>query len=160
MGELKCEAKKNNDKIMIKFSGAIDEDCSLPKVDLKGIKELLFDFSGLTLINSCGIRDWVSWMKTIPATTKTVFTNCPSILVDQVNMINGFIPEGGYVQSFFVPYFCDECDDVVNKLVERGKDYNKEDCKVKDEIKCPKCDATAELDVIKLKYFKFLKTFG
>ena len=160
MGELKSEVNKQGDKVMVKFVGAIDEDCTLPQVDLAGVKELIFDFEGLNLINSCGIRDWVSWMKTIPSGVIAVFTKCPAILVDQINMINGFVPAGGYVQSFFVPYFCDECDDVVNKLFERGKDYNKGECDVAEEISCPKCSSEAELDVIKLKYFKFLNSFG
>ncbi len=160
MGQLTYDVKKDGDKAMIAFKGAIDEDCTMPTLDFSGLKELMLEFDGLTLINSCGIRDWVAWVKTFPAGLVTKFTNCPSILVDQINMINGFVPNGGVVDSFYIPYFCDDCDKVVNKTVTKGKDYDGEGFEAEDEMPCPDCGAESELDVIPTKYFKFLKQYG
>jgi hypothetical protein len=160
MGVLKADISNVDGKLVVLLTGQIDEDVKLPSADFSSGSEVIFDFEGLTLINSCGIRDWVTWMKSIPAGKPVSFVNCPSILIDQVNMISGFVPASGKIGSFYVPYFCDECDDLKNILFTKGKEFDGEKCEVKEEIACPTCGEEAELDVIKLKYFKFLKNFG
>jgi hypothetical protein len=160
MGTLTCEINKSDESIVIKLSGEIDEDSFFPEVDYSGAKNIEFNFEGLNNINSCGIRDWVGWLKKIPTELNSSFINCPPFIIDQVNMINGFVPEGGTINSFQVPYYCDDTDEVIQKLYVRGVDYTGDDCTIEKIYTCPECDAGAEIDVIEQKYFKFLKNFG
>ena len=39
-----------------------------------------------------------------------VFQNCPIIVVDQINFIQGFLPKNATVESIKVPVFCEKCD--------------------------------------------------
>ncbi|MBT3235292.1 MAG: hypothetical protein HN353_05020 [Bdellovibrionales bacterium] len=157
---LKVAESRESDRLELLLSGAIDEDASLPSVDFAGAKSVILDFSGVDHINSCGIRDWVVWIKKIPSEVSVEFVKCKSMAVDQINMIEGFINKDGVVSSFFIPYFCEECDEITNKLVSRGTDYNGTEITVEEELKCEHCGEDAEIDVIEAKYFKFLANFS
>lgn len=146
---ISLKVNKQSTLLAINVEGSIDEDASLPSLDFSGISHICFDFKELKLINSCGIRDWVNWLKAFPTSLKIEYTQCPPILIDQINMISGLLPQGGIVSSFYVPYFSEKEDDVVLQLFNKGQE-------VPEEISLPSGE-TVELDVIPEKYFKFLK---
>ena len=57
--ELKIEQQKENEKLICKLSGWLDPNTSpqlLSKVDLTGVKTLIFDMSGVEYVFSSGIR--------------------------------------------------------------------------------------------------------
>ena len=57
--ELKIEQQKENEKLICKLSGWLDPNTSpelLSKVDLTGVKTLVFDMSGVEYVFSSGIR--------------------------------------------------------------------------------------------------------
>jgi hypothetical protein len=157
---LKVSENRGADHLELVLSGAIDEDASLPGVDFAGVGSVVLNFDDVNHINSCGIRDWVVWVRQIPEGSSVEFIKCRSMVVDQINMIEGFIGKGSVVASFYIPYFCEECDEITNKLVSRGAEYNGTDLNIEEELKCEHCGAEAEIDVIEAKYFKFLATFG
>ena len=156
MSSYKCELIESGNETILKFSGDIDVDVALPDMDLAKIKKLVFDFEGLQGINSCGIREWVVWLRTIPETVHTVYRNCPRVLVDQFNMIRGVVREvNSEIESFYIPYYCDDCDEE-RKILQVGM-KNVNPAKV---MECPECKAEAELDILQAKYLKFIQMYS
>src|SRR6185437_12284669 len=84
------------------LKGAIDEDANFAVASAEG-SGVIIDLREVTAINSVGIREWIKWTKTLPAGCKMTVRNCPKIIVDQINMVLGFLPAGTVVESFFVP---------------------------------------------------------
>ena len=73
--ELKVEQQKNNDKLICKLSGWLDPNTSpdlLCKVDLTGIKFLVFDMSGVEYVFSSGIRVMLIFQKMIEENGGTI----------------------------------------------------------------------------------------
>lgn len=64
--ELKVEQQRNNDKLSCKLSGWLDPNTSpdlLCKIDLTGIKTLIFDMSDVEYVFSSGIRVMLIFQK-------------------------------------------------------------------------------------------------
>jgi len=139
-------------KVIIMIQGVIDEDAKFESLKtLEG--PLVFNFSGVTHINSIGIRNWVNFMKTV--TEKAFLTDCPPHIVKQFNMVPSFLGKAS-VLSVYVPFVCDECGHEKVVLVSRSEFFENP---IFDDIsKCDQCgkeemafDGTAE------QYFAFAK---
>lgn len=151
---LKITINQEGVDLIITFSGLIDEDSSFESLENKLIGNVIFDFESVSLINSCGIREWVTFLESVDKSVSLTYRNCRQIIIEQVNMVHGFIREGARIESFYAPYYCEECD----------KEYkihlNVSD--VKDSkapvLKCPDCkDTDMEFDAIEEQYFQFIK---
>lgn len=157
MGLTKSDKQQNGSEVIVTLAGHIDEDAQFTALDLSGASgKVVVDIEGVTAINSCGIREWVKWIRTAPNTTAVVFKKCPKVIVDQINMVTGFLPDNGKVESFFVPYYSDESGNEKMVLFEEGKQFNGGDVNPPAEVKDESGEAM-EMDVIEAKYFKFLK---
>ena len=95
-------------------------------------------------------------MKTIPADSLVYFVKCDRAIIDQANMIEGFFPANSFVKSFFIPYYCENCDEQSNILCERKNESDKTPTYTQTSA-CKNCKNEAEIDIIETKYFKFLR---
>lgn len=150
--------KKNNDQLYVQLEGNLDEECSFPTSSLSGFKTIIFDFGNVTGINSCGIREWIRWISAHKDTSTMYFRNCPKIIVDQINMVDGFLPSNGRVESFFVPYYSEETDEEKHILFSYGVEFNDSGIHYPEKILDSK-NQPMEIDVIESKYFRFLQKF-
>jgi hypothetical protein len=148
MSSLDVEIQKTDRAIKLTLTGSINEDSDMPTVNFSAYTEIQFELKGVRSINSYGIRTWLKWISTIPTDAKLVFSNCPKVFIDQANMITGFIPKGGVVHSFDVPYFCEACDEVTTRS------YILDELIV-ETLPCIKCQEAAELDISPKFYLKF-----
>ncbi|MCE3010438.1 MAG: hypothetical protein LW875_07485 [Proteobacteria bacterium] len=155
MSKFSCGIEKTGSVFQVKISGVIDEDADFVPYDLGGATEVSVDCSGVKGINSCGIREWIKWISAASG-KKVIYRQCPKVIVDQINMVQGFLPSSGFVESFFVPYFHEDSGHEKNVLFSLGKEYTSQ-----GEIKAPQVQDDSgnemEMDVIEAKYFKFLK---
>ncbi len=153
MSKFDIKLGNNGDKLQVKVVGVIDEDVDFTVYQLKG-NQIEVDLKDLKSINSCGIREWIKWMGTA-SSAQISLHNCPKVIVDQINMVDGFLPANGKVQSFFVPYYSEESGSEKSVLFSRGKEFNDGEvtapAAVKDED-----GNEMEMDVIESKYFKFI----
>ena len=154
----KCEIKieKAGASAKIKITGVVDEDTDFKPYALTGLTQADFHLGGIKGINSCGIREWIKWLETGTG-TQISYHECPKIFVDQINMVQGFLPANGLVASFYVPYFHEESGNEKAVLFTKGKEYAENGtvtppAAVKDDQGHP-----MEMDVVEAKYFKFLK---
>ncbi|MGZ3768968.1 MAG: hypothetical protein ACXVCP_05710 [Bdellovibrio sp.] len=155
MGKFDVKMSKAADKLTVQVAGIIDEDVDFSQYNLAGNPAVVFELAGLKSINSCGIREWIKWMGSAEG-MKVSFSNCPKVIVDQINMVDGFLPANGQVVSFFVPYYNDDSGSEKNVLFRYGTEFTENGltppASVKDED-----GNEMEMDVIESKYFKFLK---
>lgn len=151
--DLKIDKQGNDLKVTVK--GTIDEDVDFAPHSLSGATSIDFNLGELKSINSCGIRDWIKWMGTA-GSAQIRYHECPKIIVDQINMVQGFLPATGKVMSFYVPFYSDETGSEKNVLFTYSKEYGDQGVTNVPEIKDDSGNAM-EMDVVEAKYFKFLK---
>jgi anti-anti-sigma regulatory factor len=142
--------------MVVSLSGSVDEDANFAALDLGGATGVILDLEKVSAINSVGIREWIKWIKQIPSSAQISLRKCPKIIVDQINMVAGFLPAGAKIQSFFVPYFAESSGTEKMVLFENGKEFTDTGLGALPEIKDDSGEVM-EMDVIEAKYFKFLK---
>lgn len=148
--------KVEGGKCVLEVAGNIDEDSSFQPADTGGAAEIVLDLDKVTAINSVGIREWIKWVKTMPAASKLAVRKCPKIIVDQINMVAGFLPAGTVVESFYVPYYSDASGEEKMVLFNNGTEFTNGEVNAPAEVKDDSGEVM-EMDVIEAKYFKFLK---
>ena len=160
--EFKSTQFIEGETLVLKLEGAIDEDAAFPSVETEKFSKVVLDLDGISAINSVGIREWMEWIRPIAAKVSLVFRNCPKAMVFQINMVEGFLPQGASVESFYVPYYSEKCDKEQNALFVVGKDVAVEGGSVKvnfdpnSQLQCSATDCELEMDVTEAKYFQFL----
>src|SRR5947209_4539543 len=101
--KFKFDQNDKNGTRVVSLRGVIDEDANfdaIPKV--KGA--ICFNFKEVTAINSCGVRNWVTFLKEVQA-SEIRFEECPPLIVRQMNMVPSFVGNAT-VTSVYVPYVC------------------------------------------------------
>lgn len=156
MSQFNIEVQDTGAEAVFMFSGQIDEDTTFGDLKLDKPK-VIFDFEKVSLINSCGIREWIKWIRSAETTSQLVYRKCPKVIVDQINMVSGFLPENGTVESFYVPYYCEETGNEKMVLFKSGSEFNGSEVNAPEDIKDDETGDEMEMDVIEAKYFKFLK---
>jgi hypothetical protein len=114
----------------------------------------VIDLGEIERINSCGVRDWVNWLSKLDNNgTHSVLVECSPAIVAQINLVNNFTGNG-VVKSFYVPYFCPECDEEKVLLVEATDmgppPHEPPTCR------CDECDLVMDFDDMPDSYFAFL----
>lgn len=148
---------------VVKIAGEINENTSFPVITTNPDQELVLDLKGVVSLNSMGLRNWLAWVKQFKTQTRLRFRFCTRCVVDQMNILQGFIPIGALVESFYVPYHCESCSHSEDVLAMRGKDFTeatadaRESILLPDERECLKCKDQMVIDTIPYKYFNFLK---
>jgi len=143
------------DMSYVKLGGVIDEDNELGElVDKIPSGTAVIDLGEIERINSCGVRDWVNWLSKLEYNgTRSVLVECSPAIVAQINLVNNFTGNG-VVKSFYVPYFCPECDEEKVLLVEAGDmgppPHEPPTCR------CDECDLVMDFDDMPDSYFAFL----
>lgn len=120
------------------------------------VKEVQIEFKREVTFNSLGIREWITWISPLSKDTnlKIKLFGCPVSMVQQMNLLAGFLPSQAEVVSFYIPFYSDETDESEWVLATQGKEIQGK----KLSISAPK-DSTGkemELDVKPDIYFKFL----
>lgn len=149
--KLNINNRINGDEAFITLEGNIDEDANFDKIKGLSLKKYTFDFNNVSMINSCGIREWIKYLKELE-NAEIEYQNCPQIIIEQVNMVHGFIRKGIRVATFYAPYFCEQCDTAKKILLKDSEVVN-----MKPPVKqCNTCKSDLEFDAIEKQYFGFL----
>lgn len=152
--KFKFEQTLREQKKIVMLSGMIDEDTQFDEIMKMGAP-LTFNFKGISAINSCGVRNWVNFLKAF-GETNAAFEECPPIVVKQMNMIPSFTA-GAKITSVYVPYVCEDCDTEAMVLVDTST-FSKGKCQVNKTIPCEACKKSEmELDGHPAQYFAFIK---
>lgn len=152
--KFKFEQTLRDNKKVVLLSGMIDEDTALEEI-LKLGSPLVFNFKGITAINSCGVRNWVNFLKSF-GDANAAFEECPPTIVKQMNMIPSFTA-GAKITSVYVPYTCDRCEKEAMVLIDTSQ-FSKGKTPVTESMPCKECkQGELELDGHPTQYFAFIK---
>lgn len=156
------QAKVTGTRHELILEGPISEKTTIFEHPVKTATEIVLDMEKVTFINSIGVKNWINWSLNLPLTCKVSILKCPYVIVNQVNIVEGFLPRNGKIESFVAPYLCEECSFETNVMAIRGKDYDyatetsEKYIKLALEMPCPKCRAKMEPDFVVEKAFSFL----
>jgi hypothetical protein len=147
------------DAALVQLTGLIDE--RFPGFgDLSAVRVAVIDLAGVTFVTSFGVRQWLISMAAVPPSVAQLYLlNCPSIIVDQLNMIFNF---GGRSQvvSLSAPFLCPQCGaeskHTIDVLAE-GPALAQGQLAPR---RCAKCSSQLELDEILDSYFACLNKYG
>ncbi len=134
-------------------AGVIDEHADLaPISSISGDAEI--NLKGVRRINSFGVRAWMEALRAVPGSVKLRVVECPPPVVDQLNMVGGFLAHAQLV-SFYVPMTCEECDEQLDQL------YELEACRKLGgklpSTPCPRCGRPMEVDDLEEQYLLFAR---
>jgi hypothetical protein len=136
--------------------GVIDEDTDLGFLGtLSGHVRL--DMRGIRRINSYGVRAWTEAMRRLPPDVTIELVACPPPIVDQVNLVRGFLGRAT-ILSFEMTFECDRCGRDLERIVE-VREVRDHDGRFPPAT-CPGCGSAmvpAELEEL---YLRFLREPG
>jgi hypothetical protein len=151
--EFRIEKRDLGTRLIVVLDGVIDENADLePITKLTGRVEI--NFRSIKRINSFGVRAWINAIREIPANATLTLVECSPPVVDQINMVHGFVG-CGRVESFFAPMVCEYDDEQVSQL------FKTEDCKKLGNklpsVACPRCGRAMHVDDVEDKYLLFVR---
>lgn len=147
----------------ILIEGVIDERSKIFDLTIEEDTDVMMDLTKMICINSIGIKMWIEWVGKFPKSVVIHLSKCPFLIINQSVTVKGFISENSYLESFFVPYYCNSCGAEKYHLLNRGTDYEYRTLNqvakatFPDRFKCVKCSSGhLEPDFIFDKTFLFL----
>lgn len=151
---LKSSIERRDGSEFVQLGGYIDEDNDLAELAQKiGGGFVSIDLAQIERINSCGVRDWVNFVGALKEKgARILLTKCSAAIVSQMNLVQNFTQDG-IVKSFYIPYFCPECESekaLLCESTELSPPYEPPMCR------CDNCDFVMEFDDVADFYFSFL----
>lgn len=139
---------------VLRLTGTVDERAELESLGADIGTEVWLDVGGIRRVNSIGVRMWVEAMRAIPETVPMYFIHCSTSVIDQCNLVLGFLGHGNIV-SFYAPLICEDCNEQQTQL------FTTAACLALDgrlpTIECPECHEPMELDDFEEHYLHFLQ---
>ena len=138
----------------VTIAGIIDENADLAPLVALGAHPIEVSMRGVRRINSFGVRAWIDAVRKIPSAVALTFVQCPPPVVDQCNMVAGFLGHG-VLASFFAPMVCAECDEQLDQL------FHTDACRANGgklpPTPCPRCGRPMEVDDLEEQYLLFVR---
>lgn len=155
MGNFKITEKPESSAIEIVFIGSVDEAFKFPAVDAK-FSKLFVDLDHVSYVSSFGVKNWVSWVATLPKTIEVEFSRARYSVISNVNSVHGFLPTKCKIKSLYAPFIDSNGNDSVEILLEEGKHFFQGGKLALPEI-INSSGNKLEIDVVEAKFFRFLK---
>lgn len=147
------ETSERDGRKHLRVSGVIDEHADLSSIASIDT-DVVINLKDVRRINSFGVRSWMDAVRKIPSKVDLVFVEAPPPVVDQCNMVRGFLGHGK-LRSFYAPMVCEECDEQANQLFETQK------CRDLGgnlpPTPCKSCGRNMEVDDLEEQYLLFVR---
>ena len=139
----------------IRLVGVIDEDADL-RFFSRVTSSATISLAGVRRINSDGVRRWIDALRGVRPDVRLRFIECPPQLVDQLNMLSGFL--GAHdLESFYAPMECDSCGGAREELI-CVTDIRKNSCRLPVATRrCESCGGEMLLGRVEEQYLLFLR---
>lgn len=136
------------------FDGDVDENFSHDKMKILSKPKIILQLEKIRNFNSCGIREWIYFVRRLIECPNVEFHNCSVTMIDQINMIPDSLGNGRII-SFFAPYFCENHGESSQLIVMKDAEIELRN-RVAPTFSCGKCGATLEFDALEESYFLFM----
>ena len=139
---------------VVRLRGEIDENADFTELKKRLRGPVVFQLAEIRRINSCGVREWVNFVRDLPSVTELTFSHCSPPIVTQLNMIFNF-RGNAKVRSFYAPYICEACGHEEDKLLDVQSQFPGGKFRA-PEFACDQCGAQMEFDDLPERYLSFL----
>ena len=139
----------------VEFNGEIDENADFSELRRHLRGAVVFRLSDVRRINSCGVREWVNFVRDLPNVSELVFSHCSPAIVTQLNMIYNFLGPAS-VRSFYAPYVCEKCNREEQKLLDVDTHFPNGGVTEPPEFTCERCQEVLQFDDLPERYLSFL----
>lgn len=137
------------------LSGVINENADLTFLAKLEPGTNVINTREVERINSCGVREWISALKSVPEGATIKYRECSAAFLDQINMISNFLGNGT-VESLFIPYLCESCGAKKDSLIELEVCFSDDELEL-PELACTSCEDEMELADDPEQLFSFLE---
>ena len=117
-------------------------------------KDVVFNWSGVTITSSEGIREWVYFLNDFAVGRQVAFSECPPSIVVTFNMIPHVLGPAR-VTSAYGTFVCRGCGKERWELLVVGKDVAA-DGVIHKQVCCDGCQGAMELNVPEAEFFAFM----
>lgn len=148
------ETREQSGKPVLLVSGVIDENADLSPISAISDPAVEINLKAVRRINSFGVRAWIDAVRQIPRSTRVEFVHCPPPVIDQCNMVGGFLGHG-VLASFYAPMTCEECDEQLDQLFQTAR--ARELGGRLPPTPCPRCGREMEVDDLEEQYLLFVR---
>jgi ABC-type transporter Mla MlaB component len=138
----------------IVLSGFITEEADFrPLTALPWEGPLRLDLAGIEQINSCGVREWIHFVRRLDQAGRPFeLLRCSPAIVRQLNTISNF-KGAGKVRSVILPYYCIKCGRQDTRELELSASAPPPP--IEESIACRHCAGTSEFDDLPGMYLAF-----
>jgi hypothetical protein len=142
-------------RLVVELRGEIDENADFSELrqNLRGDVEL--DLESVSRINSCGVREWVNFVRNLERVRSLSFTRCSPPVVLQLNTIYNFRGPA-VVRSFLAPYVCEACHVDEYKLLDVVEHFPDRQYNRVPAFLCRRCGGVMMFDELPERYLSFL----
>lgn len=139
---------------LVKIAGSITEEADFrPIIAVGKDRSLRLDLSAIEQINSCGVREWIYFVRSLGEVVRSLhLERCSPAIVRQLNMISNF-RGSGTITSVMLPYYCEACGHEERRLLPVVSGTSPAD--IQDSITCSNCGETADFDDLPTAYIAF-----
>ncbi len=140
-------------EVVVIARSKMDEDFKGPTLTTAS-GELEIKLDAVDSIFSTGTRLWMSWTETL-LNRKVYLSGCRPAFVHQMNIVSNFVPRSFVIKSVYVPFYCQNKDEVKEFLFHYPTDFD--DKKVLRALEF--ADENGEvwtIDSPPQRYFKFI----
>jgi anti-anti-sigma regulatory factor len=139
----------------VEFVGEIDEHADFSELRRQLRGSVVFRLSEIRRINSCGVREWVNFVRDLPNVQELVFSYCSPAIVTQLNMIYNFRGSAS-VRSFYAPYVCERCNTEEERLLDVDTHFSGGNVGDPPSFQCERCSEPLLFDDLPERYLSFL----
>lgn len=159
----RIEAEPGPGSVAIKPIGLINEDVNfgtvLEFIETLSIKpeKIFFDMSGITRINSCGVREWLLFLQRVQSRYRCAFSKANEAFIDVAGSIPTVFGSPGLpIDEIEAPFYCAKCNKRFISHLKPVLVFSAGILTLPSQ-KCPQCASEMEFDGLEEEYFSFLR---
>ena len=145
---------------ILTLAGDVDENAELEILVPRLRGKIEIDLAGISRINSCGVRQWMHFLRELGSGVELRFSRCSPAVVNQLNAIANFRGDAS-VTSFLSPYVCGTCGADELRLLVVGVHFSLAPSTLRSLpeapiFPCERCNGAMTLDELPDRYLTFL----
>lgn len=129
----------------VTIAGKLDDTVSLANIPPQVTGDVVIDTSGVTFVNSLGMREWILFLRALGERgSRVTLERVAAVLMTQMNLILE-AAEAASIVSFHAQYECPKCGNEVTPVVDAVANAAMLQQMQAPALPCPECGAAMEL---------------
>ncbi len=149
------EARTLPSALLVFVRGAFNEKTDFSELRTRISTDVVFDLSGVRMINSWGARQWIMFLRELDGSVRYSLVNVSQNFIKQCNMVADMLGRG-QVLSFAAPYECSSCGNENDRILQASaiSPAIKID---PPEFRCSRCGGVERFSELPERFFSFLR---